>query len=155
MTDNRPTFKVEGTADLLAAIPSALGHTPENEVLILLMEEQKMAATLAAPVQGLMYPEKMTGALENLPDDIHPSGVMVVLYCDFMPLDIARMAVSVIHGALSEKGLEVDEAWLVDDTEWQVLSHDCKHDTCRGKVADLANTQTALDIVAAGIVLNP
>ena len=148
-TSGRPAFSIREPADVLAFIPHSLGFAPQESLVLLTMDANRLGATLRLdlPSSSADYSGYAASVTRLLSSDARADGVLMALYTeapwqrpDKPPY---RRLVARLGKALGDAGMPVREGWLVSSLTWR--EYFCADVACcpwpghpRGEISDSA-----------------
>lgn len=155
-------FSLAGPDEVLAYIPHALGFYPRNSVVLLIMQDSGLAATLRVdlPLDRTEQSDERTW-VRQLVDLVHKvpnaDAVFVAFYtgqarADAVDWPPQHQLLQELVAALVRTGIQVRDGWHVGSERWH--SYFCCGDECCPEegfaLPDLALTETHLRMVVAG-----
>ena len=158
----RPKIRLQQPGELLAALPYLLGFRPHNSLVLVLhngIERKTLGMVLRADLPTRRHYREFTQAMLRPVVGNRATGVSVIVVggCTSRmakpPSALPhRRLIEVMSSALAEHDVPVLHALWAPSTDRNVPWHCYTDPSCRGAVADAANTAIIAATTAAGIV---
>ncbi|WP_334122253.1 DUF4192 domain-containing protein [Glutamicibacter sp.] len=155
-TPERHPISLSSYRDILAYVPHALGFHPKNSVVLLLVDDDRLEATLRVdlpPTENLsdlkMWITQVTRLLQRIPN-IKDIAVVVYAPDDASEDNRAPFAnlISELEVALARQTIGLRHAWCRQDS--RIWDYDSEHDPVLQVVPALDTNETNLSMVLAG-----